>query len=385
MSDQQPTILLSDPDMSMEELEAVDAVLRSPRLSAGPTVETFEEEFAAYLGRKHAIAVGSATLGLMLTLKAYGIGPGDEVIASSFGYRETVHGIALAGATPVFADIEYWSATLVPDKVAAKITDKTRAIVASNTNGHPALWGALRELATQRQLLLLEDSSEAIGSRYQGKLVGNFGDCAVFEFSQPSALNCGEGGMVVTDDDQIASKLRALRSRKPNERYSVVLSDIPPYRCELSELNAALGLIQLRRLDGILERRKEVEAYYEDHILSFEGIKPPYIAPEVEEVHWMFYLVHLGTRFSRSSRDSIIQDLATEQIESVAYCHPLHLQRFYGQFGYRKGDFFVTEKLADRAVALPFHNHLTEDQVGFIVKTAKDSSINIGAGAAIYL
>lgn len=382
---EQPTILFSDPDISLEELEAVDAVLRSPRLSSGPTVEEFEAEFAAYIGRKYAISVGSATLGLMLALKAYGIGPGDEVIAPSFGFRETVHGVALAGATPVFCDIDYWSATLVPEKAAAVITDKTRAIIAANTNGHPAPWPAFRELAGQRGLLLIEDSSEAIGSRYQGKLVGSFGDCAIFDFSQPAPLNCGEGGMVVTDDADLASKLRGYRARRLSERHSVVLGDMPPYRTELSELNAALGLVQLRRLDGILDRRKVVEEYYDNHMQSFEGIKPPYLAPDVDEAHWLLYLVHLGTRFSKSSRDAIIQDLATEQIEAVAYCSPLHLQRFYSKLGYRKGDFFVTEKLGDRAVALPFHNHVTEDQVGFIVKTAKDASINIGAGSAIYL
>lgn len=384
MSDQ-PTILLSDPDISLAELEAVEEVLKSPRLSAGPKVEEFEAAFADYLGRKHAIAVGSATLGLTLALKAYGIGPGDEVIASAFGFRETVHGIALAGAAPIFADIDYWSGTLVPEKAAAGITAKTRAIVAGNTNGHPANWPAFRELAGKHGLLLIEDSSEAIGSRYQGKLVGSFGDCAVFDLSQPSPLNCGEGGMVVTDDAELAGRLRGLRSRRLAERHSVVLGEIAPYRAEISELSGALGLVQLQRLDGILERRKEVENYYEDHILSFEGIKPPYLAPDVDEAHWLLYLVHLGTRFSRSSRDAIIQDLATEQIEAMAYCHPLHLQRFYGNLGYRKGDFFVTEKLSDRAVALPFHNHISEDQVGFIVKTAKDASINIGAGSAIYL
>jgi perosamine synthetase len=380
-----PTILLSDPDISLTELEAVENVLKSPRLSAGPMVEAFEAAFAEYLGRKHAVAVSSATLGLMLALRACGIGPGDEVIASPFGFRETVHGIALAGAAPIFADIDYWSGTLVPEKAAAGITPKTRAIVAGNTNGHPAMWPAFRELAGKHGLLLIEDSSEAIGSRCQGRLVGSFGDCAVFDLSQPSPLTCGEGGMVVTDDGSLAGRLRGLRARRLEERHSVVLGDMPPYRAELGEISAALGLVQLQRLDGILERRKLIEAYYDAHIQSFEGIKPPYLAPDVDEAHWFLYLVHLGTRFSRSSRDAIIQDLATEQIEAVAYCHPLHRQRFYGNLGYRKGDFFVTEKLADRAVALPFHNHITEDQVGFIVKTAKDASINVGAGSAIYL
>lgn len=381
----QPTLLLSDPDISLDELEAVTDVLKSPRLDAGPVVATFEAAFAAHLGRRHAVAVASATLGLLLALRSRGIGPGDEVIASPFSYRETVHGIALAGAKPVFVDIDYWSCTLVLEKAAAAITPKTRAIVVGNTNGHPASWQEFRELASRHGLFLIEDSSEAIGSRYQGRPVGSFGDLAIFDLTQPSPLSCGEGGMVVTDDAELAQRLRHLRGRRPEERRSVVIGEYPPYRAQMSDLQAALGLIQLRRLDEILERRKRVEAYYQDHMQSFEGIKPPYVAPDVDEVHWMLYLVHLGTRFSRGSRDAILQDLATEQIEAVAFCEPLHRQRYYAGLGYRKGDFFVTEKLADRAIALPFHGHLTEDQIGFIVKTLKDASVNVGAGSAIYL
>ncbi|PPD36418.1 MAG: aminotransferase DegT [Methylomonas sp.] len=383
--DQNPTILFSDPDISLTELEAVDAVLRSPRLSAGPVVEEFEEAFARYIGRKHAVAVSSATLGLMLVLKVNGISADDEVIASPFSFRETAHGIALAGAKPVFADIDYWSGTLPPEKVAAKITDKTRAIVVSNTCGHPAPWQAFRELADKHKLLLIEDSSEALGSVYQGKLVGNFGDFSIFDLSQPGPITCGEGGMIVTDDAALATRLRGHRSRKIEERQSVVLGSTVPYQVGLSDFSAALGLVQVQRVDEILALRKQVEGYYNDYMQSFEGIKPPYIAPDVDEVHWSFYIVHLGTRFSRSSRDGIIHDLETEQIEVYAYCQPLHQQRFYSDMGYRRGEFFVTEKLADRAIALPFHGHLTEDQVGFIVQTAKDASINIGAGAAIYL
>ena len=140
----------------------------------------------------------------MLALKALGIGPGQEVIASPFSWRETAHAIALAGATPVFADIDYWSGVLVPEKAEARITPRTRCIVAGNPNGHPAPWAALRELATRNGLALIEDSTEAIGSIYQGACVGSFGDCSVFDFSQPGPLVCGEGGMVVTDDDDLA-------------------------------------------------------------------------------------------------------------------------------------------------------------------------------------
>jgi len=381
---QNPTILFSDPDISMQELEAVEAVLKSPRLSAGPVVEAFEAAFARYLGRKHAVAVSSATLGLMLTLKANGIGAVDEIIASSFSFRETAHGITLAGAKPVFADIDYWSGTLAPEKVATKITDKTRALVVANTCGHPAPWQAFRELADKYKLLLIEDSSEAVGSIYQGKMVGNFGDCSIFDLSQPGPITCGEGGMIVTDDAALAARLRGHRGRKIEERQSVVLGSTVPYQAVLSDFSAALGLVQIKRIDEILERRKVVEAYYNDYMQSFEGIKPPYVAPDVDKVHWSFYIVHLGTRFSRSSRDGILNDLETEQIEAFAYCQPLHQQRYYSDIGYRRGEFFVTEKLADRAIALPFHGHLSEDQIGFIVQTAKDASINIGAGAAIY-
>ncbi len=375
---------LCDPDVSEIELEAVREVLASPRLSAGPIVEAFEAEFAQYLGRKHAVAVASGEIGLLLTLQSLGIGAGDEVIASSHSFRETAHAIALTGARPVFCDIDYWAGTLAPNKAAACLTERTRGVIAANANGHPAPWEPLRELAKGAGVALIEDSTEAIGSVYKGARVGSFGDCAIFDFSQPGALVCGEGGMIATDDDDRAAAIRKLRSRRIDERASVVIGAVAPLQAQLSDLAAALGLAQLRRLDVLLARRKRVEAYYYDYLRSFEGIKDPYIAPDVDEVHWFLYVVHLGTRFSRSSRDSIVNDLHTEQIEAAAYSQPLHLQRRYFDMGYRRGDFFVTEKVADRAVALPFHAHLTEAQVAFIVGTMKDASINVGAGTAIY-
>nr|WP_137042992.1 DegT/DnrJ/EryC1/StrS family aminotransferase [Pseudolabrys sp. FHR47] len=377
-------IPLSDPDITLAELAAVEEVLRSSRVSSGPKVEEFEAAFATYLGRKYAVAVPSGTIGLLIALKAYEIGPGHEVIASPYSFRETAHAVSLAGARPVFSDIDYWAGTLVPEKVEARITEKTRAIVACNVNGHPAPWSALRAVAKKHSLLLLEDSTEAIGSKYQGALVGTFGDVAVFDFSQPSLLTCGEGGMVVTDDVDVAVALRRHCSHRLEERSSVVVSATPPYQAAMSDMAAALGLTQLQRLDEILERRRLIEHYYYKHVQSFEGIKDPYVAPEVTEVNWFLYLVHLGTRFSKSSRDAIVEDLHVEQVQAAAYCNPLHLQRHYFDLGYRRGSFLVAEKVADRAVALPFHTHLSEDQIAFIVATMKDASINVGAGAAIY-
>ena len=377
-------IPLSDPDITLVEIEAVDSIMRSPRLSSGSAAEAFEAAFAEYVGRAYAVAVPSGTIGLLIALKSYGIGPGQEVIASPYSFRETAHAISIAGAKPVFADIDYWAGTLLPAKIETRITANTRAIVACNNNGHPAPWSELRALAKQHGLLLLEDSTEAIGSRYKGALVGSFGDVSVFDFSQPSALTCGEGGMVVTDDVDVAVAMRRYRSHRLHERSSVVVSSAPAYQAGISDIAAALGLAQLTRLEEILERRRMTEHLYYKHVKSFEGIKDPYIGPDVTEVNWFLYLVHLGTRFSKSSRDAIIEDLAVEKVEAAAYSNPLHLQRHYFDMGYRRGDFLVTEKVADRAVALPFHTHLTDGQIGFIVDTMKDASVNVGAGAAIY-
>jgi hypothetical protein len=190
--------------------------------------------------------------------------------------------------------------------------------------------------------------------------------------------------MVVTDDVDIAVALGRHRSHRLHERTSVVVSASAPYQAAMSDITAALALTQLRRIEEILERRRLTEQLYYQHIRSFEGIKDPYTAPDVTEVNWFLYLVHLGTRFSRSSRDAIVEDLRVEQVEAAAYCNSLHLQRHYFDLGYRRGDFPVTEKVADRAVALPFHAHLSDAQISFIVETMKDASINVGAGAAIY-
>lgn len=377
-------IPLSDPDMTVDDLAAVDAVLRSAWISNGKAVDEFEDAFAEYLGRKYAVAVPSGTMGMVLALEALGLQPDDEVIASSFSFRETAHAISVCGARPVFADIDYWSGTLAPAKVEDRITAKTKAIIAGNTNGHPAPWSELRDLAGRHGIALIEDSTEAIGSTYKGAPVGTFGDCSVFDFSQPMAITCGEGGMVVTDDIDLAVALRRRRSRRPQDRSSVVITATAPYQTAMSDMTAALGLSQLKRIDEILAKRKLIEAFYLSNVETFEGIKPPYVGPDVTEIHWFLYVVHLGTRFSRSSRDAIIEDLRVEEVEAAAYSAPLHRQRHYYDLGYRKGDYFVTEKVADRAIALPFHTHLAEDQIAFLVETMKDASINVGAGSAIY-
>lgn len=188
--------------------------------------------------------------------------------------------------------------------------------------------------------------------------------------------------MVITDDDGVAA---ALRRHRGGQRMAGSAGAVAAFQLGMSDVAAALGLAQLGRLDAILAKRKSIELYYGKHVRSFEGVKPPFIAPEVDEIHWFLFVVHLGTRFTRASRDAIIDDLWTEQVCAAPYAAPLHLSPAYADAGARRGDLPVTEKVADRAIALPFHTHLSESEIAFIVQTMKDASVNVGAGAAIYL
>lgn len=382
-------ISLFEPECGEREIELVNAVLQSTRWGDGPMLESFERAFAGWVGRRHAVAVGSGTLGTWVALRAMGIGPGDEVICASHTWHQVAQAITLAGATPVFADINYWSGCLNAEKAALKISPRTRAILAGNTNGHPAAWGPLGTLARAHGLKLIEDSSEALGSRYLGQCVGSFGDVSVFDFSQPSALCTGEGGMLVTDDDDLVHELRYLRQRRIADRASVSVGSRVPLQAGMSELTAALGLAQLAGLDERLAARKQVEAWYHEQMQSFEGIKPPYLAEDVDEVHWMLYVVHLGKRFTASARTQMIDDLRSCGVETAAYSHPLHQQFFYmnsGEgIGRKRGLLPDTDRIGDRALALPLHTQLDATQVKYIVKTLKDTATNVGAGAAIYL
>jgi perosamine synthetase len=376
---------LSEPDIGAAELERAIWTLRNSQLSNGEAVKQFEAAFAQWVGRTHGVAVASGTLAACLVFKAMGIGPGDEVITTGYAWHQIAHAITLVGAKPVLVDIDYWSGCIDPVKARAQVGPATRAIIGSNVNGHPADWQALRALADAHGLHLIEDSTEAIGSRYQGQVVGSFGDVAIFDFSQPSALCCGQGAMVLTNDRGLASEIGYLRERRLTDRHSVSVGSRVPWQACMSEVDAAVGLAQLERIDDILQQRKQVEGWYHTEMQSFEGIKPPYLADHIDEVHWMLYKVHLGKRFTGSARNQIIEDLEVNSLETAIYCVPLHQQFHYQQQGYARGQLPSTERIADRSLVLPFHTRIEQDEVTFIVQTLKDASINVGAGAAIYL
>lgn len=378
-------IALTDPDISEAEVEILGRVLTTGGLGDGRMTKAFETAFAAYVGRAHAVAVSSGSIAALLLLKAHGIGPGDEVLCSPFGWHQAQHAVALSGATPVLVDIDYWQHTINPEKAAALITPATKAILAANVNGHPAHWDELTALAKQHDLFLIEDSTEAIGSTYKGRMVGTFGDAAFFDFSEPGILLAGDGGMIVTDDKDLAHGLRYLRRREVEHRNTVVITRTVPWNVGMSNLSAALGLVQLKRLPEILARRDRVIGWYDAAMASFEGIKPPYRGAGAGIVNPMLYCVHLGTRFTASGRKAIIEDLDGQNIESSDYGQSLHTQQHYQERGASRSSCPVCTKTADRVLALPLHHRITQDQISFIVETLKDATINTGAGAAIYL
>jgi dTDP-4-amino-4,6-dideoxygalactose transaminase len=190
--------------------------------------------------------------------------------------------------------------------------------------------------------------------------------------------------MVLTDDPHLASELGYLRERRLSDRSSVSIGSRVPWQASMSDLDAAIGLAQLNRIDEMLMKRKQVETWYHAEMQSFEGIKPPYLAEHIDEVHWMLYKIHLGKRFTGSARNQIIEDMDANNVESAIYCVPLHQQFHYQQQGWHRGLLPNTERIGDRSLTLPFHAHLDEDEVKYIVKTLKEASVMVGAGAAIY-
>ena len=250
-------IALSQPDITEAEIEAVAAVLRTPRLSLGPKLEEFEQAMAAYIGVPHAVAVNSGTSGLHLCIRALGIGEGDEVIVPSFTFIAAANAIRYERAKPVFIDIDPATLNLDPGKIEAAITPRTRAIMAVHTFGCPAPMDAILAIAGRHNLVVIEDACEAIGAEYKGRKAGSLGRAAVFAFYPNKQITTGEGGMIVTGDSDLAARMRALRNQGRYDSEDWLQHAEVGYNYRISEINCALGVGQLTRIEEILSKREE--------------------------------------------------------------------------------------------------------------------------------
>ncbi len=364
-------IYLSRPDITEKEIEAVTAVLRSPNLSLGPKLPEFEEAFARYIGRKRAIAVNSGTSALYLCMLSLGIGPGDEVITTPFTFIATTNTVLMVGAKPVLVDIDPTTLNIDPAKIESKITKKTKAIMPVEVFGSPAGFDKICEIARRRNIIILEDSCEALGSALAGKKAGTFGAVSTFAFYPNKQITTGEGGMILTDDETIADICVSLRNQGRSKGGAWLTHVRLGYNYRLSDINCALGIVQLSRIDEIKAKRKQVARWYYEALASDKRLIVP-TEPANCDMSWFVFVVRLADSFTREHREIVLEKMCGAGIQVGNYFAPVHLQPFMVEkFGYKKGDFPVTESIADRTIALPFYNNLTKDDIATVAKTLK--------------
>jgi len=363
-----PSIPLSRPDITQAEIDAVVDVLQSDVLSIGPKVEEFEQLCAKVGGRSHGIAVSSGTSGLHLAMVAAGVKPGDEVITTPFSFVASANAALFVGAKPVFVDIDPKTLNADVDKIPAAITSRTKAIVAVEAFGHPGGMLEQEQIAQRNELVLIEDSCEGFGGFGGSRHVGSFGRASVFAFYPNKQITTGEGGMIVTDDDRFAAMCRSLRNQGRDGMGWLAHARLG-YNYRMSELNAALGVAQVRRLEEILDHRRRVAGWYMERLIDNRFIILPTLDDQTH-MSWFVFVVRLNELFQDDDRDELIKDLRSQGIGCNNYFPPIHLQPYMmDQFGYRPGDFPVCERIASRTLALPFFTRMTEGQVDDVVQT----------------
>jgi len=359
-----------------DDIAEVTDTLRAGWLTMGPKTARFEDEFARYVGARYAVAVSSGTAGLHLALDALGIGPGDEVITSVYTFTSTAAVILHLGATPVFADVLPGALTIDPAQVAARITPRTRAIVPVHVAGAPCDMDALLSLASRHGLKVVEDAAHALPTAYGGRRVGTIGDLTAFSFYAVKTITTGEGGMVTTASPELAERIRTRRlhglSRDAWKRYSAEGSwyyevTYPGYKCNMSDLNAALGLQQLRKADRFHALRAAHAARYRDGLADLPEVDLPEADPSITHA-WHLYVVRLRLERLKIGRDAFIRLLRDENIGTSVHFIPLHLQPCYRErFGYRPGDFPNALDTFRRVVSLPLYPRMSEADVEDVI------------------
>jgi len=356
-------IPLARPDITRAEIDAVVSVLETPQLSLGPKVAEFEEAFAAYCGTTSAVACSSGTAGLHLLMTAYGVGPGDEVVTTPFSFVASANCALMTGAKVVFADIDADTWNISPDAIEAAITPKTKAIIPVDVFGTLPDYERINALAQSHGLKVVEDSCEALGTRLGGRRAGSFCDAGVFGFYPNKQITTGEGGMIVTNDHDVAKLCRSLRNQGRDVEGGWLAHPRLGFNYRLSDISSALGLAQLRRIDEIIASRSRVQRLYRERLVGDHRMTLQGVPPEVE-MSWFVFVIRLSDEFSQADRDRVLIELRDRGIGCSNYFAPIHLQPFYVDlYGHKRGDFPVCEALADRSIALPFHHQMTEGDV----------------------
>jgi dTDP-4-amino-4,6-dideoxygalactose transaminase len=373
---------MSSPDLTDAEREAVAAVLSTPHLSMGPQLLAFEQQIREYTGARHAVGVSSGTAGLHLCVRAAGITSGDLVLTTPFSFVASSNVLLYERAVPVFLDVEPRSGNIDPAQVRLAVEDlmrggqaaekwlprrgvqqtgRLKAILPVDVFGQPADMDPIMQVAKDYELVVIEDACEALGATYKGRPAGTIGDFGVFAFYPNKQITTGEGGVVITDDTEAAEMVRVLRNQGRAMGDSWLQHTYLGYNYRLDEMSAALGAVQMRRLEELLTKRERVASWYAVRLAEIPGVELPQVLPETTRMSWFVYVVHLDPEHDR---DTVARKLAARGIPTRPYFIPIHLQPYVVErFGYRPGDFPVTEDLGRRGLALPFSSVMTVDQV----------------------
>lgn len=351
---------LARPDITQLEVDLVSRVLQSGMLALGPMAHEFEADAARLAGRRYGVACSSGTAALHIAMLTMAVEPGAEVITTPFSFIASSNCILYAGGTPRFVDIEQETLGLDPTLVEEAASPATVGVVAVDVFGKPCRLDSIERLAAERGWWLVEDACEGIGSTLGGRALGSFGAVSTFAFYPNKQVTTGEGGILVTDDDGIAAHARSLRNQGRDEDGTWLRHVRLGFNYRLDELSAALGVAQLRRFEELSAKRRQVVAWYQEALDGVDWLTLPRTEPGTA-VNWFVYVVRVAAPLDR---DEVMAQLADMGVPSRPYFTPLHLQPYYRErFGYRPGDFPVTERVASETLALPFSTLLGADEV----------------------
>lgn len=360
-------ITLSSPDVGPEEIAEVTAVLQTPNLSMGPRVQAFEDAFRARLGVKHAISTNSGTSALHLCWRAMEVFEGDEVITTPFSFIASSNSILFDGGKCVFVDIDADTWQIDANLIESAVTERTKALLPVDVFGAVPDMDAVWAVAKKHGLRVLEDSCEALGTTYKGRKAGTIGEAGVFGFYPNKQITTGEGGMIVTDDDELAMRCMSMRNQGRDPGAGWLQHARLGFNYRLSDISCAVGVVQMRRLDELLEKRAQAAAWYRTRLGDEQRVQLQQVPSDVE-MSWFVMVVRLRDEYSQADRDRILGALRERGIQCSNYFTPIHLQPFYQDLGFQEGDFPVTEALSQRTVALPFHSKLSEADVERVVR-----------------
>ncbi|MDY9924594.1 DegT/DnrJ/EryC1/StrS family aminotransferase [Methanobacterium sp.] len=359
-------IPVAKPLIGEEEIEEVEKVLRSGFIAQGPRVAEFEEAFASYIGTKHAVATSSGTTALHLSLLALGVGNGDEVITTPFSFAATGNCALYVGARPVFVDIDPQTFNLDPNQIEEAITKKTKAILPVHLYGQPAKMDLIKEISQEHGIPVVEDAAQAHGAMFQDEMIGSIGDMACFSFYPTKNMTTSEGGMITTNNTELADMARILRAHGEKERYH---HSVLGYNFRMTDIAAAIGLVQLKKLDGFNQKRIENAEYLTEHLKRISDIEAPFVSPQVKHVFHQ-YTVRVKDR----KRNDVMNFLNQEGIGTgIHYPVPIYKQELYQNLGYND-NCPLTEKAASEVLSLPVHPSLSVEELEKIVISLEAAS-----------